>query len=634
MDVETDKDFIALWQDKILPRLPEIMSELGPDYSANIVRQVLSDGNSTIVIRIQTPHEYHRNIRKDVWLSIGKICQEHGQAPIQTSFSCGRLSLLAGARQSSFDLNNHESTISQTELPHQWRWWQFPGMGASLGIRGSDEIHATSGGYIWKDGKSYMLLSNHLVQDAIRERNPQHLRTGSPLQVTSPSAADVEDLKDDLLERISWYEAEINAWVVESQLGDIRLEDLARINLPDIIKSQLHQLEQLRTYAQELDREDEGDFILGEIKARCGQPRARVGSNGRPTFRVMDWALCEVDEERMGHNRHRFRRDPFSGLVDYTWTGSDFKGAGNLCQETGPVIGGARVHFYGATSGFVSAQVSPTEAGINFHGKFTTECLLVEVSAGQQYSEDHRGDSGAWIIQDDGNLLIGMLWAERDFCLYFTPIGDVFDNIRRQCSAREVCLPPHFDSYGPSNGIVPVSGRKKKRSNRRPPVSRNLPSQDSYGLPTVTLPRAEFAAQMPLEKSDQSQTSVGARRETNPLSPSALPALTHSRSSPSISDLDCPSPCPEEESQVKIVSEADPSQIWESESVSNVGVTEPPVKTIATKLETNLSNLLPKTSIIKATTFPLARIPCRSMPVSKHSLDYILDQTFATKLTI
>ena len=41
-----------------------------------------------------------------------------------------------------------------------------------------------------------------------------------------------------------------------------------------------------------------------------------------------------------------------------------------------------------------------------------------------------KGDSGSWILEKNSNSLLGMLWGWSDGCLLFTPIHDIFADIR------------------------------------------------------------------------------------------------------------------------------------------------------------------------------------------------------------
>lgn len=197
-----DSEIANAWTKHILPRLASILSpNVGSDYSATLVRQGLSESSSAAVIRIQSANGQSEPIREVIRRKINQICDDNNRERIDVHFSKGKLMLL-GSPSPRLPINetvqiedNDEN--DENEFPHHKRYWRYPGMGASIGMRCSKTVSATLGGYILLDKKRYLISVDHFIQESEWTKDIQHSPGGVPLELTSPSLSDVEYMTAD-----------------------------------------------------------------------------------------------------------------------------------------------------------------------------------------------------------------------------------------------------------------------------------------------------------------------------------------------------------------------------------------------------------------------------------------------------
>ena len=533
---EEDSHYIHIWRASVLPHLPQILTQfLGLDYSAALVRQGSSDQTSSVVIRIQSPKYYARLCQK-VREAIGEIYKYLGELPVKINFSSGRLTLLAGA-----DSDNEDD--EGQEFPHHRRWWKYAGMGASLGLRCNKRVSGTLGGYIFVDGKSYMLTADHFIERARLAVDSSNIEDKSSREIMSPSPHDIQDMLSSLQATINDIGEGLQSDLEERGQDELSIAEVQ--GLDSYQKEQREWYDKFQTWSKKLDRKDE-DFVLGEVKQRCS--RNQVEINGSRDLRKMDWALCSVVNNREGDNRHRYRSKLAPWAAEYKHDGLHPQGAGEPCTQTCPVQAGAQVHYVGAGTGYQSAIINPPEGVLSIGGVQTTEWSLILTDGNHGV---HQGDSGAWIIQDRGHSLIGMLWGEQNSLLYFTPIGEIFDDIKGDMGADLVCLPlpPAYNPPSNSNEVMicrdeekptqppkfklPFAQRQRRPFNTAPlkipsPLNERLPFSD------ITQPSTNPAGDAASKSSPQAPRTR---------SPSPVPSLASSESSLPESSLDCPSPC-------------------------------------------------------------------------------------------
>lgn len=529
--VEEDSHYIHIWRVSVLPVLAQILSHfLGADYSAALVRQGTSDQTSSVVIRIQSP-TYYARIRQKIREAIGEIYDSLGELAVKTNFSSGKLNLLAG-------VDNDDEDDEDQELPHHKRWWKYAGMGASLGLRCNRRVSGTLGGYIVVDGDSYLLTADHFIERARLAVDPSTTEDKSSREIMSPSPRDIQEMLSSLQASLIDAAVGLENELEERGQDELRIAEVQGLQLRD-----WHN--QLQTWSKELDGRDE-DFYVGEVKQRCGRNQVEVISNGSHVLRKMDWALCTVADNRKGDNRHRYRSKLGPMSTDYKLDGLHPKGAGDLCTQTCPVQAGAQVHYVGAGTGYQSAKINPSEVLVSIGGFTTIEWSLVLKDG---VYNTHHGDSGAWIIQDRGQSLVGMLWGEQNTLLYFTPVGEIFDDIKSDMRANQVCLPP--PAYMPpssSNAVMICSDLDKPSRARkfRYPFAQRQKRPLNTALSKIPSPSNKgwqsSDVTQPLTNQERSVAVEPKPQSSSPRSPSPVPSLTSSEASLSESSLDCPSP--------------------------------------------------------------------------------------------
>ncbi|KAG4427243.1 hypothetical protein IFR05_017274 [Cadophora sp. M221] len=205
---------------------------------------------------------------------------------------------------------------------------------------------------------------------------------------------------------------------------------------------------------EELRSQRDFGLIINKIRSRVhacsfGNLFMSSGFRNRPSQDggsnvEMDWAICEVDRDRLGCN---------------TTPCGMYK-----CQEISAVTPGALVFSIGRTSGHQYGSVNGTKTRLllrckDGHYRKSDEYSVVQL--GRTSNPDSEmywirngigvpGDSGAWILDQGTNNVIGQLWgrdckkvgidSNRSIITYFTPIRDIFEDIKDLTGATQVSL--------------------------------------------------------------------------------------------------------------------------------------------------------------------------------------------------
>lgn len=178
----------------------------------------------------------------------------------------------------------------------------------------------------------------------------------------------------------------------------------------------------------------------------------------------MDWAICKVHNTRVGSN--------ISPCENH------------FCQGIAPVTPGGPVFAIGRTSGQQTGNVNGSRTNLflrNKDGSFRESEEWAVLPPQTQEEETWLtsgigvdGDSGAWILEDGTDNLVGQVWG-RDFqdgggndgtgdiITYFTPIQDIFDDILQSTGATEISI----SSKGKPNEEEEEGKGKKKVSKHR-----------------------------------------------------------------------------------------------------------------------------------------------------------------------
>ncbi|MCJ1356805.1 MAG: hypothetical protein MMC33_006801 [Icmadophila ericetorum] len=551
--VQDDSRHINLWTSEILPRLPNILNELlGTNYSAALIRQGLNEKKSKVVIRIQSP-KLRRRIKQAIRTRIQAIYKSLLESAIpEVKFQEGRVCFTAGGTETEEeheddneeDEEDEDSGSEESELLHYRRWWKHAGMGASLGLRYNNQISATLGGYVEVNGIPYLLTVDHFIEKA--RRNAEGNPTVMSSKIVSPSLLDISYLQPSLEMSIKDVEVEMERLVFGENKKDEYTASEVKKSSYLILNDWYNRLQ---TWRNELEK-SEKTYIMGEVYQRCDRTEVDVTYNGQQFSRKMDWALCTVERDRKDENRHRYRTADINSNKGYTLDGTYPHGAGELCTKFSSVEAGVDVHYVGAGTGYQKARVNPPQVLLSEEGKQTCEWALVLLEQGSY----HKGDSGAWILQDNSNSLVGMLWGEDDSdknsLLYFTPIDEIFQQIKKEMEEDEVeiRLPPTYASPIHHRRINPICREEDKPPTPRAsksPIRKARSRRSPVGhLKPLSLKPSLYPAEGLNSPSDTRSSTSDAHvmgiMSAEPLkSPSLVPSLVSSESS--VSDTDASS---------------------------------------------------------------------------------------------
>ena len=442
---EEDSEVLTTWHEYILPHLHEHLDcRVGTKYSAALVKQQNDLGDFEPVIRIESASGQGENVQHEIRSIIRDICHHHRRQPILVLFSKGDLVLLAGASNTETMLPGGQPNELR-RFPHHRRYWGRPGMGASIGLQSCDRVSATLGGYILIDGVRHMLTVAHFIKSA--QEFGSSGQNGNPLWITSPSGLDVNELGPELEQKIRDVEAKLK---MSCPFQPIPLRQLQETGFPvdEEIEAELNFYENFR---RDLERKP-NDFVMGQFLRRSdiytrsaralpGEFRLPEGSQVNRVGHRLDWSISTVSRNRAGRNFHRHSNHEELQVADFRAEAANPEGMGSLCEYTAQVQPKDQVHYVGQTSGrqggVVNAALVLVRDGSDRSYELAIDLPLNEQKSGGYFG----GDSGAWIIRDSDKALLGMLWGWSNSQLLFTPIADIFDDIKRTVNAREVGLP-------------------------------------------------------------------------------------------------------------------------------------------------------------------------------------------------
>ena len=453
MRKEEDSAVLITWLKQILPSLSKILARsIGLTYSASLVRQGLSSASAQAVIRIQSPIKPSREVQSYVQRQVIALCDRSLVAgSIRLQFSEGDIKLLAG----SFHQSDSDASLMQVDVdeednscrfPHWKRFWPRPGMSASIGMLCTRKVSATACCYVDMDGEKLLLTVNHFIKDS-QSKNDNGVE--DKLSLTSPALLEIDEMTRYFDQFLRNVDIEIEV-ALRNQYGD---------TLPSILEysDEIRDLGDKKEYAQKLAeelsrRKDENHIVLASVVHRnksdsripIGKTAALWSELGYTDTNVrhrMDWALFNVSERR-GINRIRYRIDPNEGTVDFFSGDIEKWGASESCQKTCNVEANAKVYYVGQTSGLQLAEINAAPVQVSRNGIVTLEWALTVSEEEQKDNKKYAGDSGAGIMRISDNSLVGQLWGYQDNQLLFTPINDVFADIKEQTGAANVDLPP------------------------------------------------------------------------------------------------------------------------------------------------------------------------------------------------
>ena len=525
-----DPDELKLWMNQILPSLFDILDDaIGGDYSVSFVREGATEQTSTAVIRIESLAMPAQITKKDIRQTLDRKCGISLEARgIRLRFLRDALRLLSGKDPTDpKDEEDSNTDLDQQDLPWHARYWESPGMGASVGLFCTDEEFATLGSYIEVDDETYILTVDHFISesylkvvDGVKDR----------LTLTSPALAKVKSMKRNLEAMHGSLEGKLKAEAVSAfPQGEVTKEGLE--NLPSNIRSNILKTSSyctgLKIWLNEL-KKDRIDFRIGSLIHRCDsndtaalcESSSSIGfdhsthleaihrhrldwtlsaplceSSSSAVFdhsthpeemyrHKLDWALFKVDS-RMGTNHHRYRYNDEKGGLEYELDVERIS-PGPTVDETGVVDANAKVYFEGQTSGRVYGEINAALRLVRLDGRKTLEHhIIIDASRMNRATEYYgRGDSGAAVLRASDNKLLGIVWACHANQPVFTPIRTIFQDIKKNLNAVEVRLPAVQREEPPEALTAPItneatysSGNEEERPGKRP---FRLPEVDEF----------------------------------------------------------------------------------------------------------------------------------------------------------
>ena len=516
-----DKEAIDTWRNWIAPELPEIMESLsiGDSCSVTLVRQKGNHNKFEPIIRFRSPNQTSTT-RYVIRQKVREILLKNNRPEIPINFSNGRVVLLGGV-QSPSSQHYTDDDSADPRVAHERRYYARPGMGISIGMTQCEHETATSGGYILVDNKPLMLTVQHLERKA---RNCKECPNVGNLDnsLSSPAPADRMELREQ-------FEADLDDLDKDFEITDSVDAQVAMTAWAEKYPAYATLAKQLRAFQEQLskppdhyrlgkvvDHSDESDFV---------RPTPRQGGEKILRHR-MDWALYEVNKERLGKNKfsHPVGTEVCPKHIENEITNP--YGTGEACEDHREFHRGETVYYVGSHSGYREGIIDESYGLISHsQGGVSQEwCIMPKTIVDEN---DVQGDSGAWVLGKVDNFLLGLLWGYADGKILFTPIAEIFHHIIQKRGPVDVQVAP----LDPNNARRPHSSTEisKTKQKKARPFRKSL---------FAIKPRDMFPIRPSVEIPLNSESSCGSSTPSLSRPPSPTPSLTSSVSS--VSELSSP----------------------------------------------------------------------------------------------
>lgn len=528
-----DATAVKTWRNLLLPRFPSLVKDLpvGDNYSVALVRQAGKRGIPFPTIRFCSSAGQSDITRKKIRNRCNLLCDQNGRPPIHIYFSEGATVRLVGGGIS--DIEDGSPSNDVKPFPHHRRPWDKPGMGASIGMSTCRHQSATSGGHIVIDDEPYMLSVDHFIYP-----EPKCACTNQTVKLSSPSLLDLNYLRSHVKTKMGELKLKrkdelITQWN-QATPGPVPLEDAAE----QLVQGEtMEELKLFERFAEELNKPD-SDFELGTLTYKCTRHSVRESGTGRwqtpdsdKTLHRMDWSLTEINPKRQGFNMHRHKRIHELQLKDFQNEIHTPEGAGVPCETTVDFIGDEKVHYVGQASGLREGRINPEPVLLVAKDKITHECSIIIDSPERRDPSCFEGDSGAFIL-DNENRLVGLLWAWEQEFLLFTPIHDIFDDIRATIPrGHEKKIDLFRDDHEDELGIHNLSRKHVDSLDEASPRPQQQPKPQ---VPSIEQKKAKLRMELTVESVPTTRGPVSPTapsKETSTIPPSPVPSLASSISS-------------------------------------------------------------------------------------------------------
>ncbi|KAL9043366.1 MAG: hypothetical protein Q9214_003444 [Letrouitia sp. 1 TL-2023] len=154
----------------------------------------------------------------------------------------------------------------------------------------------------------------------------------------------------------------------------------------------------------------------------------------------MDWCLCKSSNEN-AENRHKYRSMEAARTDQYIGEADHNNLPGELCHDICEAEPGVAVYYVGQGSGRRDGRVNGALTATCNRSLVSQEWSIVSSDARWLDFEEVKGDSGAWVIRQRDNKLMGQVHGHAGGQVLFTPIKVIFDDMQSQFGVN-VSLPP------------------------------------------------------------------------------------------------------------------------------------------------------------------------------------------------
>ena len=441
-----NRRLVQIWFKSILPALPKILSEcLGGIYSVSLIRRGQSDFSAEPCIQIGSPCVPEQAAQKVIKELVGKMWEKDGLQQIAMRFIEGSIKKISGVEGIDDDNGGESADVRRLDFNYK-RPYSKPGMGASVGLLCSDKLSATLGGYVLIGGKKYLLTSEHFIANARALADPND----DCDTLTSPSREDLRNMENNLKQNKRDSDSNVNTLVGKGYSDKDYAEDVfSDPNLSDELRDAMSNNEDIKSLLDQVTSKPL-EYAVGKVKKlSLGPPRRhsisrtlanQVGlqNDELEVKHSMDWALITTDNRtaQAGENRHKYRSNK-DAIEDVLYVDENNR-AGDVVYETCGAESGHLVYYVGQKSkhriGKVSLPVFDNSSGTLVWGIIGSDGQEIPYS-------DVAGDSGAWVIREVDNRLMGQVHSHDHGQVLFTPIDVIFAELEETCGGA-VSLPP------------------------------------------------------------------------------------------------------------------------------------------------------------------------------------------------
>ena len=539
---------VQIWYKSILPALPHILSpRLGGNYAASLVRRGQFDLSAEPCIQIESPCMPGPTAQRIIRDSVSETCKEHYREPISMHFTEGSVKKLMGDEE-FYGIDGEKSADLQRLELNYGRPYSKARMGASIGLLCSKKLSATLGGYVLIGGEKYLLTSEHFVA---KSREPTNKDSNDPdcVLLTSPSRYDLNKIENNLKQTKRDVDSEINE-LMRRTYGDTDISEDAFSDpnsLTSEIRDAMRKNDDVRSLLDQVTKPP-SDFAIGTVKKFSLERRTELISESLAhdvglqndqlmVKHQMDWALFKTISQtaQNGENRHKYRSNRDAMEDCYVDERDHANQPGDVCHETCGAEPGYTVYYVGQGSKYRSGKVHMPTLVVRDSAETLDWGILDSDGHKIPYSEV-AGDSGAWVIRQDGNKLMGQIHSYGQGRVLFTPINVVFADLAEVCGSN-VSLPTCPLDPGQNSSAAPAwplcsepstppvqSYRYLKLS---PVASTAPPKTLPLGTPLLETRHLESPSKI-TNQSDS--TTTNDLRSSNPWcdAPSSLPSLAES----------------------------------------------------------------------------------------------------------